>query len=646
MYSPKDILGEGGALATHIKGFSSRPSQQEMAEKVLDAIDAGQNLIAEAGTGTGKTFAYLVPAILSGRKTIISTGTKNLQDQLFGRDLPLIRDALKVPVTVALLKGRSNYLCLHRLRVHEEEIKHSNHHQWKDVQIIKKWSALTQGGDLAECSQLSESDPIWPKVTSTIDNCLGQDCDDFQQCFLTQARREAQAADIIVINHHLLMADMALRGEGHGELLPSSDVYIMDEAHQLAEVANGFFGQRLSSFQLTELANDIRAEYRKDINEGDELLVQADNLDTLVREARLSLGTKVSRQSWQQLRDIQKVVDAIADISDLLEALIELLDPLCERSKGLENCHKRAVELTSRLGLLMNFTDTENIYWLDAHRRSFSLHRTPLQIDEVFQQHQESMGGSWIFTSATLAIGEDLHYFARQLGIQNAKSYCWPSPFDFRSQSLLYLPENMPEPNTPQYPGAFVDAAMPVLQASRGRAFVLFTSHRALETCAPDFEARLDFPIFKQGDAPRDQLLTTFRNTPNAVLLGCQSFWEGVDVRGEALSCVIIDKLPFASPDDPILQARLAMLKDRGGNPFMDYQVPQAVIALKQGVGRLIRDYNDSGVIMIADPRLLKKFYGKRFLKSLPPAPISRSIDEVKNFYTLVNPGTEMVLES
>ncbi len=646
MYSPKDILGEGGALAKHIKGFSPRLSQQQMAEKVLDVIESGQHLIAEAGTGTGKTFAYLVPAILSGRKTIISTGTKNLQDQLFGRDLPLIRDALTVPVSVALLKGRSNYLCLHRLRVHEEEIKHSNHQQWKDIQIVQKWSALTRGGDLAECNQLSESNSIWPMVTSTVDNCLGQDCDDFQNCFLTQARREAQAADIVVINHHLLLADMALRDEGHGELLPKADVYIIDEAHQLSEVANGFFGQRLSSFQLTELANDIRAEYRKDINESDDLLVQTDKLETLVKTARLALGTRVSRQSWQQLQNIEQVNDALANIMDLLESLIQSLEPLCERSKGLENCHNRAVELTSRLSLLRNFTDKENIYWLDAHRRSFSLHRTPLQIDEVFHQHQESMGGSWIFTSATLAIGEDLNYFARQLGIAKAQSYCWASPFDFRSQALLYLPNHMPEPNTPQYTDAFIDAALPVLQASRGRAFVLFTSHRAMEACAPSFEARLDYPIFKQGDAPRDQLLNRFRETPNAILLGCQSFWEGVDVRGEALSCVIIDKLPFASPDDPILQARLAMLKDRGGNPFMDYQVPQAVITLKQGVGRLIRDYNDSGVIMIADPRLLKKFYGKRILKSLPPAPIVRSIDEVRNFYTVVNPGTEVMLES
>ena len=424
MYSPKDILGEGGALAKHIHGFSSRPSQRQMAEKVLDAIDSGQNLIAEAGTGTGKTFAYLVPAILSGRKTIISTGTKNLQDQLFGRDLPLIRDALTLPVTVALLKGRSNYLCLHRLRVHEEEIKHNHHQQWKDVQIIQKWSALTRGGDLAECSQLSESDPIWPMVTSTVDNCLGQDCDDFQTCFLTRARREAQAADIVVINHHLLLADMALRDEGHGELLPTSDVYIIDEAHQLAEVANGFFGQRLSSYQLAELANDIRAEYRKDINESNDLLVQADKLETLIKEARLALGIRVSRQSWLQLYNRQQLVDALGNIIALLETLIELLEPLCERSKGLENCHKRAVELTSRLGLLMNFNDRDNIYWLDAHRRSFSLHRTPLQIDEVFHQHQESMGGSWIFTSATLAIGEDLNYFARQLGIVQAQSYC------------------------------------------------------------------------------------------------------------------------------------------------------------------------------------------------------------------------------
>ncbi|MFO7604289.1 MAG: ATP-dependent DNA helicase [Gammaproteobacteria bacterium] len=643
MYSPKDILGEDGVLAKHIKGFSPRPAQQEMAEIVLDVIDAGQNLIAEAGTGTGKTFAYLVPAILSGRKTIISTGTKNLQDQLYGRDLPLIRDALTVPVSVALLKGRSNYLCLHRLRVHEEEIKHQSHQQWKDVQLIQKWSAQTRSGDLAECSPLAETDPIWPKVTSTVDNCLGQDCDDFQHCFLTRARREAQAADIVVINHYLLLADMALRDEGYGELLPDSDVYIIDEAHQLAEVANGFFGKRLSSFQLTELASDIRAEYRKDINESDDLLCQADKLETLVKDARLALGTRVSRQSWPQLRDKQQLVTALENISALLQTLTDALQPLSERSKGLDNCHKRAIELHSRLALLMNFQDTENVYWLDAHRRSFSLHCTPLQIDEVFHQHQQSRGGSWIFTSATLAIGEDLSYFARQLGITEAQSHCWPSPFDYRAQALLYLPDHMPEPNTPQYLDAFVDAAVPVLQASRGRAFVLFTSHRALEACAPLFEARLDFPLFKQGDAPRDQLLSQFRQTANAVLLGCQSFWEGVDVRGDALSCVIIDKLPFASPDDPILQARLAMLKDRGGNPFMDYQVPQAVIALKQGVGRLIRDYNDTGVIMIADPRLLKKFYGKRILRSLPPAPISRSLDEVRNFYTVVNPGSEAV---
>lgn len=627
------ILSASGAFAALIPGFAPRTQQQELAEAVAHALQNHQVFIAEAGTGTGKTFAYLVPALLSGQKVIVSTGTKNLQDQLFHKDLPLVRKALGVPVEVALLKGRANYLCLHRMELALAEGRFRSRSEVSDLQRVREWSGRTRSGDIAELTELAEDAPLWSQVTSTGDNCLGSECGRYDDCHLMQARRRAQEADVLVVNHHLLFADMALRGEGFGELLPGANAFILDEAHQLPETASNFFGTAVSGNQLLELARDSIAEDLREAGESGRLRSAAEHLEKTVKDLRLAFGVEQRRGAWREVAQLAGFQTALNEVDAALKELQAQLKPLAARGKGLESCLRRCDELLPRYAQVSGDTPVDQIHWFETHTRSFSLNLTPMDVAALFQAQVAARPCAWIFTSATLAVGDSFEHFSHRLGLSEAKTRRWDSPFDFARQALLYVPPEMPDPNSYGYTAAVVEQALPVLEASRGRAFLLFTSHRALQEAAALLEGRFDYPLLVQGQMPRSRLLEQFRALGNAVLLGTGSFWEGVDVRGEALSCVIIDKLPFASPGDPVLQARIEAMREQGGNPFMEYQLPQAVITLKQGVGRLIRDVNDRGVLMLCDPRLGSKSYGRVFIDSLPPMSKTRKLEVVQRFF-------------
>lgn len=632
MLSTSEFLGLGGPFAQHVSGFSPRLQQQEMAEAVARALADDEILIAEAGTGTGKTFAYLVPALLSGKKTIVSTGTKALQDQLFHRDLPAVREALGVTVSVALLKGRSNYLCLHRLSLTEAEGRFCSREQADQLVRVRDWAGRSRSGDIAELTDIPEDSVIWPLVTSTTDNCLGQECPSIRDCHVLKARRAALEADLVVINHHLFFADLALREEGFGELLPGAQAVILDEAHQLPDTAAQFFGVTVSSRQLIELAHDTIAEQIKEAGDLPELRSDAEKLEQATRDLRLAFGAEQKRGGWREIE--AQLGTALDTLRGQLGTLSQHLETAAPRGKGLENCWGRAVQLEERLEQVTQTHPTGYVQWFETFPRSFALHSTPLNSAAMFRTHLARQKCAWLFTSATLTVGDRFEHFIDRMGLEDALTEHWDSPFDFRRQALLYLPTTMPAPSERRYTEAVIEAAVPVLQASGGRAFLLFTSHRALQEAEQLLTNRLPFPLLVQGSAPRAELLNRFRALGNAVLLGTASFWEGVDVRGEALSCVIIDKLPFASPGDPVLQARLEAIREQGGNPFRDYQLPQAVLTLKQGAGRLIRDSTDRGILMLCDPRLLEKSYGKIFLDSLPPMPRTRSLEDVQYFFS------------
>lgn len=630
-----ELLGEHGPFNQQLDNFNIRRQQQQMADAIAEAIDVQQDLIVEAGTGTGKTFAYLVPALCSGKKVIVSTGTKNLQDQLFKKDIPLVRKALNIPVSCALLKGRSNYLCLHRFRMQKHNPDNLRAHSIARLENIESWLSNTTSGDIAEFVDIPEGDAIWPKITSTTENCIGSECADYQQCYVMQARREAQAADLVVVNHHLLLSDMALQEDGFGELLPSADVYVIDEAHQLAETATNFFGVGVSTQQFIELATDIKKEYLEQINESRDIDRLADSLIKTTRDFRLIFGDKSRRSPWHTVSKHENILAQLDELQENLEAMKHGLEPLCERATEIENCYTRLVVIQDRLVKVTQPSTIDHVHWFEVHHRSVSMHMTPLNIAEAFQLQKAGKYGCWVFTSATLSVSGGFQYFADSLGLSNYQSLLLESPFDYRSQALLYMPTGLPDPLHEDYTYKVIDKAVEVLQESQGRAFFLFTSFRALNIARERLKSLLDYPLFVQGDSPRDVLLERFRQSGNGILLGTNSFWEGVDVRGEALTCVIIDKLPFAAPNDPVLQARLEALKEQGINPFMHYQLPKAVIMLKQGVGRLIRDTNDYGVLMLCDPRLKTKSYGKTFLNSLPDMTQTDSVDSVRSFYLI-----------
>ncbi len=634
MLTTEDVLGPDGLLARELEGFAPRPQQQAMADKVMQALESGGSLIAEAGTGTGKTFAYLVPALLSGRKVIISTGTRNLQDQLYLRDLPRVRDAMAAPNPIALLKGRANYLCIHRMESAMLDARGHHRETLDHLTRVREWAGRTERGDIAELVQIPEDSAVWPLVTSNTDNCLGQECPSLSKCHLVEARKRAQEADIVVVNHHLLCADFALRDDGFGELLPEADAYIIDEAHQLPEVASNFFGLTVSTRQLLDLARDTRDEYLREAGDLPKILDQLERLNKTTRDLRLAFGTELRRGPWQEISSDDKITGALAQTRQALDELAAMLEVIKGRGKGIDSCQQRAEALAKDLTSLCEPADeTADIRWYETHRSSLRLNSTPLDIAHVFRAQMARRTAAWVFTSATLAVGESFDHFKAQLGLSEAETGQWGSPFDYPNQALWFVPKGLPQPNDRGYTQAVMELMLPVLEASQGRAFLLFTSYRALNEAADWLEKRTDHTLLVQGDAPKAELLERFVRHGNAVLLGTASFWEGVDVRGSALSLVMIDKLPFASPGDPVLQARLDAMKRRGGNPFMQFQVPQAAIALKQGAGRLIRDVSDRGVLVICDPRLLKKSYGQVFLDALPDFARTRDVGDVLAFF-------------
>ena len=628
------VFASGGPLSAGLDAYHPRNVQIEMACAVSSAISSQDVLVCEAGTGTGKTLAYLVPVLLSGRRTIISTGTRHLQDQLFFRDLPLARKAVAAPMRCALLKGRSNYLCRERLKRNASPGRHLDPALEGDLAAIELWARNTVEGDIAEMAEIPEHAPAWRLATSTADNCLGQECPSFAECHVLRARRKAIEADLLVVNHHLFFADMVLREEGFGELLPGAETVVLDEAHQLAETATRFFGTTHSSAQTAELLRDAVRAHHDEAGDQPALAALASDCERTLRELHRALGGGGRRLAWSEAFASPAVEQAAQALDSSLQALCEALEAMAVRGGALHHCAQRAALARSRFDFLTRAEEeVDPVRWVETHRVGFTLHASPLDIAPMIEQRVYATPGAWVFTSATLAVAGGLSHFAQRLGLDQPLAHVWPSPFDFGRQALCYLPPGLPDPRSPDYNAALLEELVPVLEATRGRAFVLFTSFQAMEAVWEILPERIPYPVLLQGNAPRHELLDRFRRSANAVLLGTYSFWEGVDVRGDALSCVIIDKLPFAPPDDPVLRARIRFLRELGQDPFMSHQVPQAVLALKQGVGRLIRDPEDRGVVVLCDPRVVRKGYGRVFLNSLPAMPTTRERGDIRRFF-------------
>ena len=634
MQDIEDILGADGPLARSLDGFRPRRAQVQMATAVTDALEQRRALLVEAGTGTGKTFAYLVPALLAGRRVLVSTGTRTLQDQLYAKDVPLVAGALGSPARVALLKGRSNYLCTYRLKRQVAQ-RALDGIATADPLLarIESWSATTKTGDLAEVPGITESQTVWPQVTSTRDNCLGQRCPEYAGCHVVAARRDAQAADLVIVNHHLLLADLALKEDGFGDLLGTADAVILDEAHQLPDLATQFFGAQFSARQGETLLTEGKAALLRGGGSLAEIGPAARTVEAALGAVLAALPRGATRQRWE---DAGEELDSAA--LALAAALRDYGSMLGEASQqpAVAAVAGRAGELASVLERIAQSGGDDGARTVETTGRGFTLGLLPFDVSERFRGLVTAHPAAWVFTSATLSVGEDFAHFATRLGLEDAPTLRIPSPFDFGSQAMLYLPEGMPEPSQPGYVDAVIDASVPLLDASGGGAFLLFTSHRALAQGAARLRATWDGaverPLLVQGEGPRERLLREFREHGDAVLLGTASFWEGVDVKGEALRLVIIEKLPFASPDDPLTKARIEHLQRSGGNAFRDYQLPEAVLALKQGVGRLIRSETDRGMIVICDPQLLGKSYGRVFRASLPEMPATRERAEATRF--------------
>jgi ATP-dependent DNA helicase DinG len=655
MLDLEDIFGQGGPLERALPDFRVRREQLRMAERVAAALEGRETVVVEAGTGTGKTFAYLVPAMLSGTRVLISTGTRTLQDQLYSKDLPLVSAALGRPARVALLKGRANYLCRYRLAAAAAMSEQLTMIDGKAggprasramLTRIARWARTTGSGDLAEVGGLSDSHPVWAQVTSTRETCLGQRCPEISRCHVALARREALDADIVIVNHHLLLADLALKEDGFGDLLGSADAVILDEAHQIPDLATQFFGASVSSRQIESLLKDVQLELRKrpagsaaprEADPG----VLADHqrrVEEDLRELRASglpAGSAVAATRMAWTGHSARFGDVAHELSESLGQLGDQLAAL-DDDAAITQLAARAADLAANLSRIAATDELEGARAIEVTARGITLSLMPFDISARFRALIEARRGAWIFTSATLSLGEEFGHFTGRLGIAECSTLRIDSPFDHERQSLLYLPERMPEPRSPDYVAAVIDTALPLIEAAGGGAFVLFTSHRALAQGAALVRARWDgatpHRLFVQGEAPRERLLQEFREDGNGVLLGTASFWEGVDVKGEALRLVVIEKLPFASPDDPLVRARIEHLNATGANAFRDYQLPEAALALKQGAGRLIRSEDDYGVVVICDPRMLARSYGRVFLAALPPMTVTQDPDEVRRF--------------
>ncbi|UCB30836.1 ATP-dependent DNA helicase [Duffyella gerundensis] len=627
-----DDFAAEGLLAQAIPGFKPRAAQREMAQAVSDIISERGELVVEAGTGTGKTYAYLAPALRSGKKVIISTGSKALQDQLYSRDLPTIARALDFKGRLALLKGRSNYLCLERMEQQSMAGGELQAQAMSDLVHLRGWASETVDGDISTCAAVAEDSTIWPLVTSTNDNCLGSDCPLYKECFVVKARRKSMDADVVVVNHHLFLADMVVKDSGFGELIPEADVMIFDEAHQIPDIASQYFGQQLSSRQLLDLAKDINIAYRTEIRDVQQLQKSADRLAQCAQDFRLRLGDSSFRGNLRELMQDKEVQRAFTLLDDALELCYDVIKLSLGRSALLDAAFDRAALYRARLKRLRNTSQPGFSYWYECNSRHFILALTPLSVSDRFREVMNDRPAAWIFTSATLAVNENMDHFIDRLGVKGAKTLILSSPFDYTRQALLCVPRNLPSPNQPGGARQLAIMLAPLIEANNGRCFFLCTSHQVMRELAAQFRAMLTLPVLLQGETSKGQLLKQFVAAGNALLVATSSFWEGVDVRGDALSLVIIDKLPFTSPEDPLLKARMEDCRLRGGEPFDDVQLPDAVITLKQGVGRLIRDVDDRGVLVICDNRLVMRPYGALFLNSLPPTPRTRDIDRAAAF--------------
>ncbi|WP_419852113.1 ATP-dependent DNA helicase [Actinobacillus pleuropneumoniae] len=626
-------FSEDGLLSSNIQGFRPRAAQLEMAQAVGRAVKFVTPAVVEAGTGTGKTFAYLVPALLSGKKTIVSTGSKNLQDQLFNRDLPTIQKALKYKGKVALLKGRANYLCLERLDQVVAMGVLGDKSVLADLSKVSKWHTSTKTGDLSECITITEDSPILPQLVSTAESCLGSDCPHFKDCYVVQARRRAMEADVVVVNHHLFCADMAVKETGFGELIPEAELIIFDEAHQLPDIASQYFGQSLSSRQLFDICKDTNIVYRTELKDLAQLGKAADHLQKTVQDFRLLMGTEGSiRGNLRELFNDQKVVDGLTKVSENIDFLSEVIKKSLGRSETLDKIFERLAEVKVQLKKLSDTSVVGYCYWYEANGRSFGLHITPLTVADKFGEQLKNQQVGWVFTSATLEVGGKFDHFCQRLGIEKAEQLVLQSPFDYANQSLLCVPRYLPDTNKSRTLTELGKMLMPVIEANNGRCFLLCTSYFMMRGLADFLREHSNLSVLLQGETSKARLLEKFIAEENSVLVATQSFWEGIDVRGDALSLVIIDKLPFTSPDEPLLRARMEDCRLQGGEPFNDIQIPEAVITLKQGVGRLIRDVTDRGVVIICDSRLVMRNYGKTFLKSLPPSTRTRDLDKVIQF--------------
>ncbi len=641
MRSINTLFSPEGPLAKAISGFKPRQAQLDMAEAIERAMQDKATLVVEAGTGTGKTFAYLLPALKGKQKVIVSTGTKNLQEQLFHRDLPLVKKALGSHKKTALLKGRANYLCMHRLKQHQQGSTLLDKAVLNEFSLVKRWAVTTKTGDVAELTSVRENAAVLPLVTSTVDNCLGKDCPDYEDCYLVKARKKAMDADLLVVNHHLFFADLALKDTGFGELIPEAELIIFDEAHQIPDIASEYFGEAFSSRQLTDLCKDIERIYRTTVKDAQQLYRAAEKLKLTLHDLRLSFPHEPEKGKLSDALNNPELASQLNTLSEVLGLLYDVCKAQLGRDKDLDAVFERISESRTRLAAVTDTSQSGVSLWYETTPRHLVLHLTPLSIANKFARIVSEPPRSWVFTSATLKVGEDFGHFTRQMGLEEARTLALDSPFDYPNQAMLCVPQHLHEPYMREQKALLLDVAKQVVKASEGRCFLLFTSHAMLQDMAAKLADQIDNPILVQGTTSKRELLDQFVQKPDAVLLGTGAFWEGVDVKGKALTAVMIDKLPFASPDDPLLQARVEDCRKRGYNPFNQIQIPQAVIALKQGAGRLIRDHQDQGVLIICDHRLVSKEYGKVFLQSLPDMRRTRRLPEALAFLAQINTTQE-----
>lgn len=631
-----DVLGDKGVFAEKLEGFKVREVQLLLAERIMHTIDDNGTLIAEAGTGTGKTFAYLVPAILQNKKTIVSTGTKNLQEQLFYRDLPKVLEIMDLKPKIRLLKGRSNYLCHHRMynALHSRVAR--NPDLAISLQLIEKWSHKTNVGDKAELETVSENDLIWHHVTSTAENCLGSECPSYTDCLVMKARRKAMNADILVVNHHLLFADMALKQEGFGELLPEAEVIILDEAHQVPEIASRFFSQSFSSYQCKDLINDTTKEAGEVSGAYATISGKIEHVEQALRDLHLQFSGVQETDTLKNLLNNKANTEHLELLKQSLSELAQGLKPIAAQSKGLNSNFIRCESLIVFLEELLGKLKSDFIYWYENRNKFFIIHKTPIDISDPLTGFRNENQAAWILTSATLAVNQSFVHFQKETGFFESETLLVDSPFDYENNAMIYVPRDVPDANDFTFNQEICEHVRPLIEQTKGGVFFLFTSHRALNNAAKFFHEKLEKPLFVQGQGSRHQILADFRDAGNGLLLGAASFWEGVDVAGDNLSCVIIDKLPFAHPDNPVLQARINRIVENGGNAFFDYQLPKAIIALKQGAGRLIRSETDKGILVICDKRIMTKPYGMQFINSLPNMRKTSKKDKIFNSFAKI----------